>query len=135
MLGEALGEEIGQITGTRVLSIGPSGPEMEVSFQADGTVLGVHATDMGTYTAVTRADGNLYGEGRGALMTQDGELVTWKGQGVGRFLGRGTAIAWRGAVYYETTSKKLSRLNGIAAVYEFEVDEGGKTSSKIFEWK
>lgn len=135
MLGETLGEEIGQVTGIRVLSAGSAGPEMEVSFQANGTILGIHVTDMGTYTAVTRPDGTLFGQGQGAVMTEDGEVATWKGQGAGKFLGRGTAVGWRGAIYYETTSKKLSRLNGIAVVYEYEVDEGGKVQSKIFEWK
>src|ERR1700745_4307822 len=122
MLGKELGGEIGQVTGIRVLSVGASGPEMEISFQASGTILGVHGNDMGTYIAVTRPDGTLYGEGRGAIMTENGEVATWKGQGVGKFLGRGTAVAWRGAVYYQTASKKLAHLNEIAAVYEFEVD-------------
>ena len=135
MLGKELGGEIGQTTGIRVLSVDDAGPTMEVSFQASGTILGVHTTDMGTYVATTRPDGNLYGEGQGAIMTEDGEVVTWKGTGVGKFLGRGTAIAWRGTVYYQTASQKLAGLNGIAAVYEFDVDEGGKTESKIFEWK
>ncbi len=48
-------------------------------------------------------------------MTQDGEMVTWKGQGIGRLTGVG-AVSWRGAVYYQTASEKLARLNGIAGV-------------------
>jgi hypothetical protein len=48
--------------------------------------------------------------------------------------GPGLAASWRGAIYYQTTSPRLARLNGIAGVYEFEVDENGKTTDKIYEW-
>jgi len=136
MLGEQLGEEIGQITGTRVLpSAGGAGPKVEVSFQGNGRILDTDMTDMGTYVSVPRPDGTLFGEGQGCIMTADGELVTWVGSGVGRFLGRGSAVAWRGAVYHQTTSEKLARLNGIAILFEYTTDESGKTDAKFFEWK
>jgi hypothetical protein len=134
MLGEQLAEEIGEITGTRVLpSDGP--PKVEVSFTTNGTLLGVHATNMGTYIAVTRPDGTLFGEGQGVTMTEDGGMVSWKGQGVGRFTGQGSAVAWRGAVYFETPSPKLARLNSVVGIFEFATDAGGKAESKLYEWK
>lgn len=135
MLGEMLGEERGQVTGTRVLSVEGSAPKVEVSFQASGRILGVDTTDMGTYWSIQRPDGTLFGEGQGIVMTADGEMATWQGQGVGQFAGRGAAASWRGAIYYRTTSQKLARLNGIAVVFEYEVDETGKTAAKIWEWK
>ncbi len=134
MLGEQLGEEIGQITGTRVLP-GDGPPRVEVSFQASGTVLGVHETNMGTYVVVTRPDGTLFGDGQGIMATEDGEMAAWRGQGVGRFTGQGSAVSWRGAIYYQTASPRLARLNGIAGIFEYFSDPGGKTESKIFEWK
>jgi hypothetical protein len=134
MLGELLGEENGQVTGLRVLP-GEDSPRVEVSFTATGTLLGVHGTDMGTYVTVTRPDGSLYGEGQGVVMTDDGEMAAWKGQGAGRLTGRGTAVSWRGAIYYQTASQRLARLNGIAVVFEFDTDESGKTAAKSFEWK
>jgi hypothetical protein len=67
-------------------------------------------------------------------MTHDGQTATWKGQGVGKFLAGG-AVSYRGAVYYTTASPKLARLNSVAAVFEFEVDAKGNTSSKTWEWK
>ena len=68
-------------------------------------------------------------------MTKDGERVTWTGQGVGSFTGRGSAVSWRGSLYYQTSSQKLARLNSVAAVFEYEVDENGNSSSKVWEWK
>ena len=57
-----------------------------------------------------------------------------RGTGVGTFTRPG-ATAWRGALFFETTSAALSRLNGIAVVFEYEVDEGGKSEGRFTEWK
>jgi len=46
-----------------------------------------------------------------------------------------SATSWRGAVYYQTASKNLSRLNGIAVIFEYEVDADGNSQSKAWEWK
>jgi hypothetical protein len=61
---------------------------------------------------------------------RDGDLER---QGVGKLIGG--AVSYRGAVYYTTTSPKLSRLNTVAAVFEFEADENGNTHTKSWEWK
>jgi hypothetical protein len=67
-------------------------------------------------------------------MTSDGEMATWRGEGVGRFTGRGAVVSWRGAIYYQTASPKLARLNSVAVFFEYEVDENGKTQAKLWEW-
>jgi hypothetical protein len=134
MLGEQIGQEAGQVTGIRVLP-SEGDPSVEVSFQATGTLLGVRETNMGTYTTVTRPDGTLFGEGQGVIMTDDGEQATWKGGGAGRFTGDGTAVAWRGAIYYQSASPRLARLHGMAVVFEYETDASGKSEAKSFEWK
>jgi hypothetical protein len=135
MLGEQIGEETGQITGIRVLSDEGGAAKVEVSFQANGTLLGAHVSNMGTYISVARPDGTLFGEGQGITMTEKGETATWRGHGVGHFTGHGSAVSYRGAVYYQTTAEGLARLNGIAAVFEYDSDESGKTSDKTYEWK
>lgn len=135
MLGTQIGQEVGQITTTRVLPAGPDGPRVEVSFEASGRLLDADVIDMGTYVSVARPDGTIFGEGQGIVMTPEGDTVTWTGQGVGRMLGRGQAASYRGALYYRGTSPRFQRLNGLAGVFEFEVDEGGKTDAKLFEWQ
>lgn len=134
MLGEVLSEERGKVTGRRVLPSEGQGPKVEISFQASGNLLGTESTDMGTYWSVVRPDGALYGEGQGVIMTQDGDRASWIGSGVGRFT-TGGGVSWRGAVYYQTESPKLARLNGIAVVFEYEVDENDNTYGKLWEWK
>jgi len=134
MLGEMIGEERGKATGYRVLPSDGVGPKVEVSFQASGKLLGIETTDIGTYWSVPKAGGFLHGEGQGVLTTRDGDMVTWVGQGVGK-LGSGGSATWRGAVFYSTTAPKLARLNGVAVVFEYEADQQGNTSSKVWEWK
>jgi hypothetical protein len=135
MLGEKLGEETGKMTGFRVLPPDGNVPKMEASFQAAGKFLGMNSTDMGTYQSVMGADGVLRGEGQGVIMTQEGDVATWTATGVGRLTGEGTASSWRGAVYYQTSSPKLARLNSIAAIFEHEVDGEGNVQNNIYEWK
>jgi len=135
MLGEQFAEERGKIIGNRVLSVDNPGPKVEASFQDAGKMFGIEMTNWGTYSSVPRLGGGLYGEGQGVVMTRDGEMATWTGQGVGRFTGHGGAVSYRGSLYFQTASKKLERLNGIVGVYEFEVDENGNTHGKIWEWK
>lgn len=134
MLGEQLGEERGQVVVRRVLPSDGGGPRVEVSFQAEGRILDVTHTDMGTYEARVRPDGSLFGSGQGLIRGANNEVATWRGNGAGH-LGPGGSVSWRGAIYYETASPALARLNGIAAVYEYDVDGGGKTEARIFEWK
>ena len=133
MLGEQIGEGRGKRTGRRVLSAG-SGFKVEVSFESKGSLLGADAMEIGTYTSETRPDGTLFGEGQGVVLTPDGSMATWKGQGVGRFVGPGN-VSYRGAVFYSSTSPKFARLNTVAAVFEFESDADGNTHSKLWEWK
>jgi hypothetical protein len=132
MLGELLGETTGKRIARRVLSTEP--PKVEVSFEDSGKMLGIDTTGFGTYSAVVRPDGTIFGEGEGVTTTQNGEMITWKGSGLGKFKEHG-AISYRGILYYRTASEKLARLNTVAGVFEFEVDAQGKTHSKVWEWK
>ncbi len=133
MLGELIAESRGKRTGRRILCV-DGAVKVEVSAEDSGKILGIDANQILTYWAETRPDGTLYGEGQGVAITQDGEMVTWKGQGVGKML-PGGAVSYRGAVYYYSASPKFARLNTVAGIFEFEVDAAGNTSSKLWEWK
>jgi len=134
MLGEQLGEESGKITGRRVIRSGAGGPRVEDSFQSTGKIAGAAYRGIGTYWAAMRTGGFLYGEGQGVMMTKDGDGIMWVGQGTGRFKPEG-GVRWRGAVYYETASQKLARLNGMAVLFEHETDADDNLSTKLWEWK
>src|SRR5437867_2568498 len=132
MLGDMIGETTGKRVVRRVLSTDPL--TVEVSFEDTGKMFGINTTGFGTYSSAVRSDGSILGEGQGAFTTQDGELVTWKGSGQGKFKEKG-AVSYRGILYYRTTSQKLARLNAAPSVFEYEVDPEGNTTSKFWEWK
>jgi hypothetical protein len=134
MLGEKIGEESGKVTSQRVLPNPDGGPKMETSFQTSITLLGAKGTNRCTYGSVVRPNRTLYGEGRGIIMSEDGDMATWIGQGIGTIKKDGGA-SYRGAVYYQTSSAKWSRLNSVAAIYEYEVDAQGNSRSQFWEWK
>ena len=45
------------------------------------------------------------------------------------------AIAFRGTIYYQTASKDWAALNGLAVIYEWDVDAEGNASFQGWEWK
>lgn len=134
MQGDKVGESTGKVTGRRVLPNAGAGPKMETSFEADGKLLGVEVHETGTYGSLVRPDGSLFGEGQGIVMGSGGELASWVGQGVGTLKKNG-GVSYRGAVYYQTSAPAWSRLNTVAAIFEYEVDAQGNTRAQLWEWK
>lgn len=134
MLGDLVGDEQGQTTVQRVLA-GEHGlaPRVESSYVATGTLLGVVVNDTGTYTGRLRADGTLYGEGQGVLMSPTGAHASWQGQGVGTFTESG-GVNWRGSLVYESPSPEFAGLKGVAGVFEWNVSADGKAVGKIWSW-
>lgn len=74
-------------------------------------------------------------EGQGIVTTKNCETAMWKGNGVGRPTGRGSGVGWRGAVYYQSSSERLQRLNRVAGIFEYETDENGNTCGKVYKWR
>ena len=136
-LGELIADSTGKITGQRVLDV--EIPKMETSFAMEGNYRGIPCTDVGTYTSVLREGGVLYGEGQGIITTKDGQgMATWTGQGIGKLTAPGK-VSFRGSIFLRTPSTsqggKLSSLNNMVGVFEYEVDEMGSCFTKSWEWK
>jgi len=131
MFGEKIGEGNGSRGIRRVLSTQPN-LKVEVSFEDVSKLLGVEGMNIGTYTSSSKPDGSLEGVGEGVFATLDGEFATWRGMGVGHFVGSGS-VRYTGMLSYSTTSAKLAKLNSIAAMFEFDVDAAGKTRSQVYD--
>ena len=136
MQGDKIGEEHGKVTGTRVLE----GDDyryvkMEISFQTTATIYGVECTNMGTYTVFERIPGQMYAEGRGVVMTKDGEGAIWNGHGIVRPTGQGMGIRAAFSVAFQTNSGKLAKLNSVLVIGEHDSDDAGNAHSTLWEWK
>ena len=66
-------------------------------------------------------------------MAQDG-IATFRASGIGTFTTEGGA-SFRGVVYFQASAPSLARLNGIAVVYEWDVDADGNATWELWEWK
>ncbi len=104
--------------------------KIEVSFEEMIKVLDVEGMNLGTYVSTIQADGSLHSLGEGVVATADGELIAWKGLGVGR-LGEGGSVAYSGSLSYTTTSQRFAKLNSISGVFQFEVDAQGNTRARV----
>jgi len=131
MLGAQIGEGRGKRTGRRVIATEPIF-KVEASVEERVTLLGVEGMNLITYTAQAKPDGSLYGEGEGVFMSLQGEGVTWKGIGVGRF-GQDGSVHYCGSLSFTTASQKLAKLNGISGVFQWEIDAQGNTHSQFWE--
>jgi hypothetical protein len=134
MLGKTVGDIRGQVVGTRVLGDIGTGPRMETTDHGIGTLYGVQVTQTVTYVGTLRPNGTIAGEATGVVMSEKGDGGTFRGQGVGTFVRPGVT-QWRGSLCYETAGTDLAGLNGIAVLFEYTVDESGKTEGHLYEWK
>jgi len=135
MLGEILYEEKGKTIGVRVLSSEGGESTVEVTLQTQGSIQGMEETSLWTYWSKTRSDGSLYGEGRGFMTIKDGDVVNLIGNGAAKSRGSDGSVHYRGAIYFQTTSQKLSRLNGCTGIHEYDVDAEGNAVVRVWEWK
>jgi hypothetical protein len=134
-----LGEKIGQIVGpvkTSVLPANGSNPRFENSIEGSGTIAGVNVKSMATYSSEMQSDGVLYGEclNQGVIMTETGEVATFRATGVGQFNSEG-GIDFGGVAYFRTTTSALASLNSAAVVYHFKIDANGVAIWDLWEWK
>ncbi len=134
MSGELIGEFKGKITGYRVTDILVNGPKSEVSFKQMGKLLGIEGIDHATYWSIVAGPNVLYGEGQGAIMSKAGEMAMYRATGTSKMLGPAMPV-WRGVLYFQSQTPKWSSLNGVAVVYEYEIDENENTHVKLWEWK
>jgi hypothetical protein len=137
MLGEKIGEEQGRVTTRRVLKGDDYRyQKMEITYEAELTILGMKGSSMGTYTIFERVPGQLYGEGQGMIMTETGESAIWNGHGVGTPTGDGLGVKFAASIAFQAPADgKLARLNNILALVEHTAEGDGSTRSSLHEWK
>lgn len=137
MLGQKISEMQGKMTTQRVLPLDQGSPKFETTFEVSGTLLNYPAKALITYWSTILPNGTLYGEcpNQAVVMTQSGDTATFRAAGAGKFTNAAGAASFRGAIYYTSQSAALAALNGLAVVYEWDVDENGKALLSGWEWK
>ena len=140
VLGDLFYEAKGRITSQRVLDV--EGPKIETTVSYDGTMKSddsrVEVRHIATFTSSMR-DEAFYSEGTGVITAKDGsgEMATELGRGITRFVEGGKKVVGRGLFIFDTRSKtgNLGFLNNLTGVLEYEADEAGNSTLKVWEWK
>ncbi len=133
-IGNLIYEGRGEINSQTVLT----GPTVQTSFSSNDTVFtGVNnqtVKEIGTYTSTPKANGILYGEGKGVMTGPDNEMLTWTSQQIGTMTPQGKII-FHGSMFFNALSPvgSLSYLDNMPAVFTFEVDASKNTVTKVWE--
>ena len=135
MLAEVLYEESGKANITRVLSSDATEIDVEVTLQTKGKILGVEQNSTWTYNSKTRPDGSIQGTGTGFMTTKNGDVIALDGTGASKGMNPDGSIAYRGMIYFQTASEEFAQLNGMAGVFEYDVDREGNATTKVWEWR
>ena len=135
MLAEVLYEETGKATTTRVLSSDATGIDIEVTLQTKGQILGVEQNSTWTYNSKTRPDGSIQGTGTGFMTTKNGDVIAMDGSAASKGAKPDGSVDYRGIIYFQTTSEEFAQLNGMAGVFEYNVDSEGNATTKVWEWR
>lgn len=90
---------------------------------------------MVTYKTVMQPNGVLFGKGHGVIMSKSGDMAMYTASGLGKMTGKGSAVSFRGIIYFKTMSPQWASLNSTPVVFEYEADENGNTTAKTWAWK
>ncbi|MGZ4864678.1 MAG: hypothetical protein ACXV5H_07280 [Halobacteriota archaeon] len=132
MLGDVVYEGTGKLVSMRVLD---NNGTMELTFQEQGKAFGIPCSNVLTYVTTPRPDGITYAEGRGVLVTVNGDTATIISHSIGMPKPNPPATSIRGASFFYTQSPKLARFNKIVCVHEVEANEDWTYTVKDWEWK
>ncbi|MBA3978898.1 MAG: hypothetical protein H0X50_12060 [Nitrosopumilus sp.] len=133
-IGKLIYEGVGEINSQTVIQ----GPTIQTSFSSNDTISiganSVKATEIGTYTSTPKANGVLYGEGKGVITGPNNEMLTWTSQQIGTMTPQGKII-FHGSMFFNTLSPVggLAYLDSMPAVFSFEVDASKNTLTRVWE--
>lgn len=99
-----------------------------------GSSSSIGCKDTGSFSIKLRDNRTQYGEGRGALITDKGEIITYTFQFVGSTDNEGRSI-YHGSWFPTTSSARLHALNNTMALFEVRVEHNGKSTLLGWLWK
>jgi hypothetical protein len=109
-------------------------PAMETSTVGSGKLLGYDVQTQATFTARMKPDGSWLGHVHAGVIFCAEGIATFKCDGVGNMTEAG-GNSFRGGAVFETTSEKLSELNGKYYMFTYESDPEGKAEWNLYPCK
>jgi hypothetical protein len=136
--GQLIYEAHGKIVAQKVINTGKTdGAKIQVSYAGSGKFTnGLNVKELWTFVNTHKLDGVIQGVGQGIIKTIDNkELAIATGYGRG-FTGVGGKIVYPTAQLYSTNSTgRLSFLNEVVGFSQWQVDNSGNYSYRMWEFK
>lgn len=112
-------------------------PTLESTVEATGMYKEVEVTETITFVVSPQTEELLHAVGRGIIIAEkDGEVATYKGEGIGMYNSTDKYTVWKGTLFFKTASTdKLAFLNNLVGVFEAKIDYDKNFSSQVYEWK
>ncbi len=130
MLGDLVYEAEGKVNGFKRLP----NRKMGQTVAMQGVLFGEEFSATYELQVEHRPDGTGFVELHGSMIMDSGVTIDYSGIGNGRRRQDGTMI-YNGAACHICPPGKFGMLNGIAVVWEMEVDPAGYFQGKGWEWK
>jgi hypothetical protein len=135
MQAEKISDLNGKVINRRVLDTDV--PALESTVVATGKYKDVEVTETITFVVNPQSNDLLNAVGRGIIIAnKDGEMATYKGEGVGVYNTSDRYTVWKGTLFFRSTSTaKLAFLNNLVGVFEAKIDNDQNFSGQTYEWK
>lgn len=111
-------------------------PETEVTFTENGTIIGIgNVTNIGTFLETHKSDNIIIGQGKGSIITDNGEFINWTSYDLGE-IALNKAEKYRGIIFFNALSEgSLDFLNNTIGLYTSDVPNNGSSLRQIWQWK
>jgi hypothetical protein len=126
--------KIGNLVGTRVLNV-IGEPQLEYSIVENGTITGIgNVTNIQTWIDTLRTPKVIHGEGKGVMITHDGQRATWIGYDIGQIQNNGSIIYKGITIFNSNATEDMAFLNNLVGLHITKV-EGNNQATKIWKWQ
>ncbi len=110
-------------------------PQIEVSVITHGILNGVgNVTNIETWVNTYRTSNIIYGEGKGIMISENGQMAPWIGYGVGQLQNNGT-ILFKDIIFFSNNATgNMKFLDNVIGLHISTV-QGNNQTTTIFKWQ
>ena len=124
----------GNLVSTRALNV-IGEPQLEYSIVENGTVTGIeNVTNIQTWIDTLRTPKVIYGEGKGVMITDDGQRATWIGFDIGQLQNNGSIIYKGITIFNNNATGDMAFLNNLVGLHITTVQDNNQ-ATKIWKWQ
>ena len=110
-------------------------PQLEYSIIENGTITGVgNVTNIQTWIDTLRTPKVTYGEGKGVIITDNGQRATWTGYDIGQLQNNGSIVYKGITIFNSDATEDIAFLNNLVGLH-ITIVEGDIQATKIWKWQ